>query len=869
MEKDDTQPQHAVWPHQRLGSPRNAAITAVALGAHAAGVLLLAGPVGPVVTALVILPVVVVGMCYGMRAGIGMAVLGVPLNMGLLALAGSDPSRLLTTGSLMASLTGVPVGAVVGRLHDMTERYRTGEAQLSGLQARLADSERLHETIVENLHEGIALFSGDALVLANPTYTRIHGAELGTGPAAQDWLLNRFHPDDVELVKRRRAARRRGEPESGVVRQRWLADDGTWRVLERTAVRIGLDHEKYTLATVHDVTTEVEAAAALEESEKLHRALMDALGDPVAMAAGGERIFVNEAFARTFGFKDRAEALVSPLLSVVHEEDQEHVRSGFEAVELGLVKEARYSFRAHRMDGSPLELDAIAVPMEYQGRRASLGVLRDVTDQRRMERALAENEALYRALVENLGDAVTVATESHRLFVNQSYVDTYGYQGKEEALAAAPGSRLSHDDAERIRSLTASMLKGASSASRIEYTDHRLDGGELVVQASVVPVVYGGTPAVLSVLHDVTGQSQDREALLASESLYRTSMENMRAGVIVTAGHERLLVNQALVEMFGYADREEAAAARLHDVLPAGEAAELAEAVARVERREGELARFQRTMQRVDGSELIVEISSTAVRYAGQRAVMSVLRDVTEQVEMERLKSDFVSTVSHELRTPLTSILGALDLIRDGQLAAGSVDGMRMLDLAARNAERLRRLVDDILDIERIGSQSVTLDIAAVSAASLIQSAVEEMEPAASGEGINLVVESAEGVANADSGRVIQILKNLIGNAVKFSQPQSQVRVGSSENEHEVRFWVTDQGRGIPVNQLLSVFGRFEQVDASDSRNHRGTGLGLAICKGIVEQHGGAIWAESKLGSGSTFVFTIPAAANTEEASKP
>ena len=189
-----------------------------------------------------------------------------------------------------------------------------------------------------------------------------------------------------------------------------------------------------------------------------------------------------------------------------------------------------------------------------------------------------------------------------------------------------------------------------------------------------------------------------------------------------------------------------------------------------------------------------------------------------------------------------------------------------MVELAARNADRLKRLVDDILDIERIESRTVTLDVAAVDAAGLIQSAVEAMGPSAGGEGIHLVVERTEGTVNADSGRIIQTLMNLIGNAIKFSEPDSEVRVGSMESEGHVRFWVTDHGRGIPLNRLRSVFERFEQVDTSDSRNQRGTGLGLAICKGIVEQHGGAIWAKSQLGSGSTFIFTIPGAMQAQEA---
>ncbi|PZV19653.1 MAG: hypothetical protein DCF20_01215 [Pseudanabaena sp.] len=226
--------------------------------------------------------------------------------------------------------------------------------------------------------------------------------------------------------------------------------------------------------------------------------------------------------------------------------------------------------------------------------------------------------------------------------------------------------------------------------------------------------------------------------------------------------------------------------------------------------------------------------------------------------QSESRLSEFISIASHELKTPLTSIHGALGLLASGVLANQSDTAKRMLDIASSDTERLVRLVNDILDLERLESNKVTLNRQWHDAAELCQQAIATMQTIAAESQIAILSNLKSLKVFADSDRIIQTLVNLLSNAIKFSPPQSQVQIEVEQIADEIVFRVCDRGCGIPKDRLESIFERFNQVDISYSSQKGGTGLGLAICRSIIQQHGGKIWVESVLSEGSTVSFTIP-----------
>ena len=289
--------------------------------------------------------------------------------------------------------------------------------------------------------------------------------------------------------------------------------------------------------------------------------------------------------------------------------------------------------------------------------------------------------------------------------------------------------------------------------------------------------------------------------------------------------------------------------------------------------------------------------------------IAGIAEDITEQQNIEQIKSEFISIVSHELRTPLTAIKMSLGLLNTGIYDHKPDKFKRMLEIALIDSNRLVNLVNDILDLERLESGRTFLEKTPCRAVDLIQQAVNGVQALATPQQITINIAATDLQVWASPDAIIQTLTNLLSNALKFSPPNSTITLSteyqklpskvvnhisknsprppvtsspplldrgvgevggekaSSWNRTQyqsqppndyVLFRVSDQGRGIPADKLEAIFGRFQQVDASDARQKGGTGLGLAICRSIIEQHGGKIWVESTLGAGSTFFFTLP-----------
>ncbi|RUT09588.1 hypothetical protein DSM106972_000820 [Dulcicalothrix desertica PCC 7102] len=262
--------------------------------------------------------------------------------------------------------------------------------------------------------------------------------------------------------------------------------------------------------------------------------------------------------------------------------------------------------------------------------------------------------------------------------------------------------------------------------------------------------------------------------------------------------------------------------------------------------------------QRKDGTEFPAEASISKLKLGDETVYTVYLQDVSDRKQIERMKNEFISVVSHELRTPLTSIHGSLGMLASGLLKPDSQQSQRLLQIATDSTERLVRLINDILDIERIESGRVKMSKQTCNVADLITEAVNVIQPLAEKAEVVLSVTKLSVDVWVDPDRIVRTLTNLLSNAIKFSKSNTNIWLEAIQQEKEVLFIVKDNGRGIPEDKLEIIFDRFQQLDASDARRQDGTGLGLAICRSIIQQHNGNIWVESTLGEGSTFYVTIP-----------
>ncbi|HEY9884443.1 MAG TPA: ATP-binding protein, partial [Thermosynechococcaceae cyanobacterium] len=345
--------------------------------------------------------------------------------------------------------------------------------------------------------------------------------------------------------------------------------------------------------------------------------------------------------------------------------------------------------------------------------------------------------------------------------------------------------------------------------------------------------------------------------------------------------------NASAEKLFGYSAAE-AIGQYIGLIIPVDRLDEEVQLLSQI--RQGDsIQQYETIRRRKDGMLIDIALTLSPVRDAKGTIVgaSKIARDITEQRALDRMKTEFISIVSHELRTPLTAIRGSLGLILRGAYDKKPDKKHRMIEIAAEQSDRLVRLVNDILDLQRLESGSMKLALQACDAAALMQQAADAMRAVAEEHQVHLRLTPLPVSIWAAPDAIIQILTNLLSNAIKFSDAGSQIdlavavmesgkqggssvevveqkppsAVSSSSPHPYAVFSIQDQGRGIPAEKLETVFERFQQVDASDSRDKGGTGLGLAICCQIVAQHSGRIWVESVLGQGSTFYFTLPLAA--------
>lgn len=263
--------------------------------------------------------------------------------------------------------------------------------------------------------------------------------------------------------------------------------------------------------------------------------------------------------------------------------------------------------------------------------------------------------------------------------------------------------------------------------------------------------------------------------------------------------------------------------------------------------------------QRPDGSMVFVVGRAQRSHDAegGEDIYIGSVTDISDRKRAEEVRNDLISVVSHELRGPLAAVHGAL-----GYLQSDTVEGeearQELLDMAARNSKFLSHLVEDLLVLERLDKEKLKVEVEEVELRELAEEAVAMALQRTQPETRKIDLESDDGVFVADQRRILQVLTNLMGNALKFSQPGTSVGVSAKMVGPETVFTIKDSGRGIPADMIDRVFQPFEQVHADDHNKYGGAGLGLAISRAIVAGHGGKIWVESQVGTGSTFFVSLP-----------
>ena len=480
---------------------------------------------------------------------------------------------------------------------------------------------------------------------------------------------------------------------------------------------------------------------------------------------------------------------------------------------------------------------------------AAFGLLRHEGRRReRAEMAVHASDRLMSIVFDTVQVGIALTGEDGKLRrVNEAFCTIVG---KEQA--ALIGTRPVFFDAFADVGLTSRL------------TIDRPDGSARTVLAAATGIVdETGSAARLKTIADVTDLDHAQAELAASLQRLAAVNDSVLDGIItINPSGSIESFNRAAETVFGYsADQVMRRNVRMLMPEPFASA------------HDGYLERYLTTGHssimgvvreveglRADGSIFPMEIALTETTLRGQRLFVAAVRDISEKRVLERVKNEFVSTVSHELRTPLTSISGALALMAKGTAGALPEKALGLVAIARSNCDRLVRLINDILDLERIEAGELVFEFSSVSISRLIERAIEENLDYAAKFQVKLerVGEIVDAEVWGDEHRLLQVLTNLISNAVKFSPPGSTVQVSARRASGTLTLAVIDHGRGIPDAFKPRIFQKFAQADGTDSRQKGGTGLGLSIVRSIVERHGGRIGYDSVWGAGSTFYVDLP-----------
>ncbi len=497
----------------------------------------------------------------------------------------------------------------------------------------------------------------------------------------------------------------------------------------------------------------------------------------------------------------------------------------------------------------------------------------DVTEQREAETALRKSEDRYRQLVESsLGLIVTHDLDGLLLSVNAHASAILGYSS-EELVGTPLRTYIDQAHLESYDQYLAGLQKDPSGDHEGRFY-LRGKAGQLCIVAYRNKLLQheGAAPLVLSHGIDITEQTQAEEELNALTRQHESILASVADGIwgMDLEGH-LTFVNRSAANMLGYTP-EELQGQEMHSLIHHSRAdgtpypPEECPIFGSLQR-DTPLHVDEDVFWRKGGQPMPVEyVACPLIENGHVHGIVVAFSDVTERRRLDRMKDEFISTVSHELRTPLTSLRAALGLITSGALDKRPEKIPQMLEMALGNCDRLVRLVNDIVDFERIGSGTLPLHPSEWNAIDLLRRAMDQERTTALRAGLTFRLDVQPVDVWVDGDRILQVLGNLIRNAIKFSEKGGEIRLGArATSENEVTFEVQDQGQGIPAEKLDLIFDRFQQADASDSRLQGGTGLGLALCRGIVNQHGGRIWAKSNPGTGSTFSFTAERYVGKEE----
>jgi PAS domain S-box-containing protein len=615
-----------------------------------------------------------------------------------------------------------------------------------------------------------------------------------------------------------------------------------------------------------DVTEIKRSQRQLEESERRLRTILEA--SPIGAAISteeGRLLFCNSEFAHQNGTSRDAVDRIDLAALFANPDDRPRL---FERVRQdGAVRHWEVSRR--RADGEVWWCLLSMERMDYEGQKANLSWSYDITELKRSQRQAEESERRLRTVLESSPVGVSITTEDGRiLYCNSAFLRVNGMT--RDDLGKVPLSVLFVNPEDRKRPFA--QLRREGGLRDIEFERRRVDGTPWWSLVSMEGIEYEGEQAIFAWTYDITERKRAEDVVRQKENQLREILGVSPIGVVISGrGGRHLFSNARWRELSRVSDDQ----VENLDVRIFFKSDEDRHRVGRLLREQISIRDAELEFHLFDGTPIWVLLTMERIVFEGQPATLTWVYDyserrrVAEELRVARdaaeaamqAKSTFLATMSHEIRTPMNGVLGMLDLI---QRTALNAEQRELTDIARDSASSLLKIIDDILDFSKIEAGRIDIERVPMSPLTIVEGVADALAPQAHKKKLQLatfVDGSVPSIVEGDPVRLRQILFNLIGNALKFTERGEVVAHMSVDSAAPggmlLRTEIRDTGIGLSPEACKRLFQPFVQADGSTTRRFGGTGLGLSICRGLVERMGGEIGVDSTLGQGTTFWFTI------------
>jgi PAS domain S-box-containing protein len=587
----------------------------------------------------------------------------------------------------------------------------------------------------------------------------------------------------------------------------------------------------------------------------------------VLVDAGGRMIMVNTAIEEEFGYR-REDIIGQSIYMLVPDRLRTEYTQRLEAVSRApspLRVGANGELTGLRKNRTEFPMEVGITQIDTSTGRLVLAVIVDISERKDTQQHLVQMESKYRSLVEAAPDSMVVLDQMGEIvFVNMQAERQFGYI-RDALLGQNVTEIIPIGLAEKLLTVEPWSPEAALApqiAAGFELVGRRKDASEFPAEIILSPLENSDKILIAAVIRDISPRKAAETHLIHMESMYRGLLEAAPdAIVVVNQAGDIILVNLQAENRFGYR-RDELLGRKVTDIIE-----DFSDRLIAQVRRptDDPLGRqigtgIELQGRQKDGVEFPIEIMLSPLASSEGVLVTAAIRDISARKRVERLKDEFVSTVSHELRTPMTSIAGSLGLLVGHWASTLPESAARLLAIAQKNSQRLVRLINDILDIEKLEAGRVVFNLALVDVTPLVKQTIEANRGFAEAYGVHVRFEakSLNCEVRADADRLAQVVTNLLSNAIKFSPAYEKVLVTTERIGEVVRVLVRDHGHGIPAEFKPHVFEKFGQADATNTRQKGGTGLGLSIVKQIVERMHGEVGFADAPGGGTLFFVDLP-----------